>query len=304
MNKLRLYIPGAVSAILLCLSMPVIAQNALADCQSEVDRAKAARPAAFSPAEIDMDARHLAGANCSQLDALRTHLASQEQILKQAPGSEMEKGPMAHVRMVACIQRALINWCRLGPNPLSSGQASIPNLTSSGNTSKPPAPPQAEATRLADKQKADAERARQEELKRQKDKTAQYDASWALDRAKGAQAVADEKQRGKPKRHRPEGEAHNCLQLKKAGLYGGFNNTCSASVTYYFCHYQPRKDSWGESLDCEKGKIGMGSVKPNTGAAEHTYNSAMIYWFACKDGFSPADAEFVLGQGLRGRCIQ
>jgi hypothetical protein len=304
MSKPIRYAQGAVSALLVFLCMPVAAQNALADCQSEIDRAKAARPAAFSPAEIDRDARHLAGASCSQLNEVRAHLANQEQILKLAPGSEMEKGPMAHVRMVACIQRALINWCRLGPNPLSSGQASIPNSTSSGNTSNTPVPQPAEATRLANKQKADADRARQEEIKRQKDKTAQYDASWALDRAKGAQEVADEKQRGKPKRHRPEGEAHQCLQLKKAGLYGGFNNTCSASVTYYFCHYQPRKDSWGESLDCEKGKIGMGSVKPNTGAAEHTYNSAMIYWFACKDGFNPADAEFVLGQGLRGRCIQ
>ena len=116
------------------------------------------------------------------------------------------------------------------------------------------------------------------------------------------QEAVDEARNGKGKKHKAEGEAHRCLTLKKAGLYGGFNNSCAFPVTYLFCHYQPKKDSWGESLDCAKNKIGLGRVRPNTGAAEHTYNSAMVYWFACKEGFNPADAEFVAGQGLRGRC--
>ena len=297
MKHLTQSISGVVGSLFLFLCMPVIAQNAVADCQFEIDRAKAARPAAFTPGEIDMDARHLAGASCSQLDALRASLARHEQTLRQSPGSEMEKGPMAHERMAACIQRALINRC----TGSASNQGSSPKSTPSGNTSNLPALQQADAVRLADIQKADADLVRQKKFKRQIEK-AQADAALALAGAKDTQELFDEGRRGKPKRHHPGGEAHQCLSLKKAGLYGGFDNSCAFPVSYFFCHSQPKKDSWGESLDCAKNKIGMGRVQPKTGAAEHTYNSVMVYWFACKEGFHPVDSEFVSGQGLRGRC--
>ena len=131
------------------------------------------------------------------------------------------------------------------------------------------------------------------------------DSNSVLQKAAETQKKIDEARRREPKRHRPEGMASECVTLNKdRSLYGGFINSCPFAVSYYFCTYRPEKDSWAGFFNCEQKKLGLWSMRSNGRAAAHTRNTEMVYWFACKEGFDPADVEFVSGQGLLGRCVR
>lgn len=132
----------------------------------------------------------------------------------------------------------------------------------------------------------------------------------ATARAQKHQDEVDRARKGKPKRHVLGAEAHNCLKLQ---LGGGVINDCPYAVEYNYCVYRPKKDSWSEAFDCEKGKGGSWQIGagPNSRSIMHTAGE-MTYWFACKygptlhdpDGISPADIEFQRGRGLLGRCAE
>ena len=118
------------------------------------------------------------------------------------------------------------------------------------------------------------------------------------------QARADQQRQGKRKTNDPVVEVSNCLGLDKdAALYGGFKNTCEYKVNYVFCNYGPKKDSWADFHNCEKKNgIGAWQVGGGRASAAHTKNTAMVYWFACKDPATPVDSEFMLGKGIEARC--
>lgn len=138
----------------------------------------------------------------------------------------------------------------------------------------------------------------------------------AVARAEKRQAVVDRARQGKPKRHIEGSVAHQCLTLipHQDSLYGGFINSCRYAVEYVYCAYKPKKDSWVEAFDCEKGKFGSWHVGPgpNNRSGVHTKNAERIYYFACRygetlhkpDGISIADIEFQTGRGLLGRCTE
>jgi hypothetical protein len=138
----------------------------------------------------------------------------------------------------------------------------------------------------------------------QASRSAQQQAQQAQQSAQQNQARADKAREGKRKTNDPAVEASNCLGLdKNAALYGGFKNTCEYKVNYVFCNFGPKKDSWADFHNCEK-KNGTGAWQVGGGraSAAHTKNTAMVYWFACKDPATPVDSEFVLGKGIEARC--
>lgn len=118
------------------------------------------------------------------------------------------------------------------------------------------------------------------------------------------QARADQQRQGKRKTNDPAAQAHNCIELDKGpGLFGGFKNTCEYKVSYVFCNFRPKKDSWAEFHNCEKPHgIGADAVGAGKPSAAHTKNTEMVYWFACKDPAWPVDSVFVLGKGIEARC--
>jgi hypothetical protein len=116
------------------------------------------------------------------------------------------------------------------------------------------------------------------------------------------QRAEQEVQKGKRRRHEPENEAHHCLTLDKSGLFGGFINKCNFKISYSFCNYNPKKDSWADAHNCV-GRAGNGDfVGAGRTSAAHIKNTETVYWFACKDPAWSLDTEYVPGQGLAGRC--
>lgn len=272
--------------------VPTFAQRVVVSqvCAAEIAAAREAhRTAGLSPQNVDSDP-----IGCVSPETARGTIAYSEQSMKWEGGSH----PLwqAKAKMAICFARAQISQCGASARPVDS-IASSPTRPATkiepaaGNQT----PSAAKAPTTARQPTSNEENAKQK---------ARSEADSALERAKGVQDGFDKIRQGRAKRHHPEGEAHQCLTIKKAGLYGGFNNSCAVPVTYLFCQYQPKKDSWGEWFDCEKGKFGLWSVKANSGATGHTNGAVMNYWFACKEGFYPLDVEFVSGQGLRGRCVK
>lgn len=138
----------------------------------------------------------------------------------------------------------------------------------------------------------------------QTSQSAQQQSQQAQQTAQQNQARADQQRQGKRKTNDPAAQAHNCIEIDKdAALYGGFKNTCEYKVSYVFCNFRPKIDSWAEFHNCEKphgiGADGVGAGKPS---AAHTKNTEMVYWFACKAPSWPVDSVFVLGKGIEARC--
>lgn len=219
-------------------------------------------------------------------DALLVWADIQDNRLKQKVGrGELD---FAYYRFRGCIARSMAaNLNATSGNTASSANRTSPTKSASPESSANTSPEAkrlntqlSEATALAQKHQDDVDRAR----------------------------------KGKPKRHVLGAEAHNCLTLIQDPGYGGFINSCPYAVEYYYCAYKPKKDSWAESFDCEKQKMGAWQIGagPNNRDGAHTKNAEMIYWFACKygptlhnpDGVSPADIEFQPGRGLMGRCAE
>jgi type II secretory pathway pseudopilin PulG len=136
----------------------------------------------------------------------------------------------------------------------------------------------------------------------QQSQQAQQQAQQAQEAARVAQTRADQARQGKRRQHEPENEAHECLSLDRSPGFGGFVNKCNFKVSYSFCTYNPKKDSWAEAHDCVGRSGNSDFVGPGRTSAAHTKNTETVYWFACKDPAWSLDTEYVPGQGLRGRC--
>jgi hypothetical protein len=134
------------------------------------------------------------------------------------------------------------------------------------------------------------------------EQSAQQKAQQAQQQAQQNQARADQARQGKRRRHEPENEASHCIQPDFGGLFGGMKNTCNFKVWYTYCGYRPKESSWLTGMNCEKQSFGSDSVSPGRTSASHTKGVEMLYWLACKEPAWTVDAEFVPGQGLRGRC--
>ncbi|MGE0873516.1 MAG: hypothetical protein AB7O31_02480 [Burkholderiales bacterium] len=135
----------------------------------------------------------------------------------------------------------------------------------------------------------------------------------AAERAANRQRAVDAKRKFHPRRHVPAAEASKCLTLQTGPGYGGFVNSCNYAVEFVFCNVQPKKDSWGEAFDCDKGQQGAWQVGPLRKVGMHTKGAGRVNWFACRwgetlgkpDGVSPADVEYrAQERQLFGRCAQ
>jgi hypothetical protein len=136
----------------------------------------------------------------------------------------------------------------------------------------------------------------------QQNQAAQQQSQQAQQQAQQTQARADQARLGQRRRHEPENEASHCIQPDFGGLYGGMKNTCDFKVWYTYCGYRPKENSWLTGMSCEKQSFGSDSVSPGRTSASHTKGVESIHWIACKEPAWALDAEFVPGQGIKGRC--
>ncbi len=189
------------------------------------------------------------------------------------------------------------------------GQSSGNTSASSSNTQRP-APAQntqqaAVQNQSTQSQSQQAQTQTQNQNQNQnQNQQAQQQSQQAQQAAQQNQSRADQARQGQRKTNNPAAQAHSCIEIDKGpGLFGGFKNTCEYKVNYVFCNFGPKKDSWAEFHNCEKRHgIGADGVGPGRASAAHTKNTAMVYWFACRDPSWPVDSEFVLGKGIEARC--
>lgn len=144
--------------------------------------------------------------------------------------------------------------------------------------------------------------AQQTQSTQQQSQQAQQQAQQAQEAARVAQTRADQARKEQRRRHEPENEASHCIQPDFGGLYGGMKNTCNFKVWYTYCGFRPKENSWLTGMSCEKQSFGSDSVSPGRTSASHTKGVEAIHWIACKEPAWALDAEFVPGQGIKGRC--
>jgi hypothetical protein len=136
----------------------------------------------------------------------------------------------------------------------------------------------------------------------------QQQAYQAQQAAQQSQARTDQQRQGKRKTNDPAAQAHNCIEIDKAGSgnFGAFKNTCNFKVNFTTCNYKPRVIqggfNWSADFNCEKQQYGLHTPGPGQSVAAHNRTTEMVYWFACKAPAGPVDAEFVVGKGIEARC--
>lgn len=192
------------------------------------------------------------------------------------------------------IARDRINLCVANySDALMSGASGAPARAISSNQATP-----------SQQNQPVREQAQQAQQQSPQAQQAQQQSQQAQQAAQQNQARADQARQGQRKTNNPAAQAHSCIEIDKGpGLFGGFKNTCEYKVNYVFCNFGPKKDSWAEFHNCEKRHgIGADGVGPGRASAAHTKNTAMVYWFACRDPSWPVDSEFVLGKGIEARC--
>jgi hypothetical protein len=122
------------------------------------------------------------------------------------------------------------------------------------------------------------------------------------------QTRADQQRQGKRKTNDPAAQAHECIEIDKAGSgnFGAFKNTCNFKVNFSTCNYKPRTIqggfNWSADFDCEKSQFGLHTPDGGRSVAAHNRNTEMVYWYACKAPATPVDAAFVVGKGIEARC--
>lgn len=182
--------------------------------------------------------------------------------------------------------------------------AGLPTPKGGGSLATAPVGASADSSGNITSERWQAVQANQQPAQDQQNENAQLISQTFRAQTTDNQKRADQQRQGQRKTNDPAVEASNCLGLDKdAALYGGFKNTCEYKVNYVFCNYGPKKDSWADFHNCEKKNgIGAWQVGGGRASAAHTKNTAMVYWFACKDPATPVDSEFVLGKGIEARC--
>lgn len=126
--------------------------------------------------------------------------------------------------------------------------------------------------------------------------------------AQQTQSRADQQRQGKRKTNDPAAQAHECIEIDKAGSgnFGAFKNTCNFNVNFYTCNYKPKiiqgGFNWSADFDCKKNQFGLHTPDAGRSVAAHNRNTEMVYWFACKAPATPVDAAFVVGKGIEARC--
>ena len=128
-------------------------------------------------------------------------------------------------------------------------------------------------------------------------------------RARDAQVRADAAAQRNGKRvNDPAAQAHQCIDVDFASLYGGFKNKCDYAVSYGYCVENPRSGVLTDSplFDCARMKpnfTGGGSIKGNGYDTNHTKGGVSVQFFACKQPAYATDLTYVLGKGIEGRCV-
>jgi hypothetical protein len=199
----------------------------------------------------------------------------------------------------------LLAWGRTPQGSDDSGRAAIAwNKTAEYNICLESSKIQSAALNAtaANPQSAQQNNLDQTQSNQQQSQQAQQQAQQAQDAARVAQTRADQARQGKRRQHEPENEASQCIQPDFGGLYGGMKNTCNFKVWYTYCGFRPKENSWLTGMSCEKQSFGSDSVSPGRTSASHTKGVEAIHWIACKEPAWALDAEFVPGQGIKGRC--
>jgi hypothetical protein len=146
------------------------------------------------------------------------------------------------------------------------------------------------------------QQSQQAQQQAQQARAAQQQSQQAVFNSAQNQTAADQTRKSERRRHEPENEASHCIQPDFGGLYGGMKNTCDFKVWYTYCGFRPKESSWLTGMSCEKQSFGSDSVSPGRTSASHTKGVESIHWIACKEPAWALDAEFVPGQGIKGRC--
>lgn len=219
---------------------------------------------------------------------------------------------LAERGFMVCALRARAAQCAAG------GRGTSPNAShDSGVDTIRPDPIEVERLRRERQQERirlqqEREREReQQELERQQREAAERDRNKMeienrLWDAKSNQEEQGAIREGRRKKNLRDQQASHCLSLSRdPSLYGGFLNICPNEISYVFCNYKPKKDSWAEAFDCEKGQFGLDILAPGKAAAQHTNNVQKVYWAACNyPAAMPADAEFTSALGIAFRCTE
>ncbi len=294
------------------ISMTSIFPKAWAVCELEAQKAVIlsenpdVRKAGFTPATIDQYKRieqrgYIFDAE-RYFPGTTIAIAAQEveqgvinlQKLGYETGLPYEKWSIADKKWQACMFRAEISGQLKG----RAGQASDKTADLSSSRVKAT---DSSSNNSPDNQDSDQRKSQQQTQQNQK---AQQAAQESQQLAQQNQTRADQERQGQRKTNNPAAQAHQCLEVDKdSALFGGFKNSCEYKVNYVFCNFGPKKDSWAEFHNCEK-KHGIGAWHAGAGrtSAADTKNTAMVYWFACKDPSWPVDSVFVLGKGIEARC--
>jgi hypothetical protein len=185
---------------------------------------------------------------------------------------------------------------------LGNSQRSSKSSETITSTQRSPASPAAQFNNLPQQSQQQSQQSQQVLVQPQQNQPAQQQSQQAQQQAQQTQARADQARQGQRRRHEPENEASHCIQPDFGGLYGGMKNTCDFKVWYTYCGYRPKENSWLTGMSCEKQSFGSDSVSPGRTSASHTKGVESIHWIACKEPAWALDAEFVPGQGIKGRC--
>ena len=150
---------------------------------------------------------------------------------------------------------------------------------------------------------ADSQASRSPDDRRQRDER----LAQSEGRYREQQAAYDKAYQNKPKKHKQDMEASECLVKSPIGRRSVYNK-CSFDVEVSFCMEKPDQKAFeanvfedGWARDCDQGKGGMWVVS----AGKHlsgNYTGAKFHWFACKKPAIPHAKWNPSARELQGYC--
>jgi hypothetical protein len=78
--------------------------------------------------------------------------------------------------------------------------------------------------------------------------------------------------------------------------------TCRARRSLTLLGLLAASGAWAQPQSCASQAAAANATSPGRTSASHTKGVESIHWIACKEPAWSLDAEFVPGQGIRGRC--